>query len=183
MVSPEISRVRNVLRKRLMDASRTAANEKILDRMLLTLAAHGFVTLDPPPPPPRPEGETGATPPLKAAGGRDTPVSPADEYEAVFYPCHAEFRRRDGDIETRLAVCVPPDDAAEVRLFAVHSTPSGQLLVFGLARRHQASEVPAFVANSEASEMVVIDGPRELAFPLHTLVTREYFDGRRSPVQ
>src|SRR5947209_7659494 len=34
-VSPEISKVRNVLRKRLMDTSRTAANEKILDRMLL----------------------------------------------------------------------------------------------------------------------------------------------------
>src|SRR5438045_8334997 len=33
---------------------------------------------------------------------------PADEYEAVFHPCHAEFRRRDGDVETRLAVCVPP---------------------------------------------------------------------------
>ncbi len=49
-VSPEISKVRNVLRKRLMDSSRTAANEKILDRMLLTLAEHGYVTLDPPPP-------------------------------------------------------------------------------------------------------------------------------------
>jgi ADP-ribose pyrophosphatase YjhB (NUDIX family) len=74
-------------------------------------------------------------------------------------------------------------DAAEVRLFAAHSTPSGQLLVFGLARPHAAAEVPAFVANSEASEMVVIGGPRELAFPLHTLVTREYFEGRRSLVQ
>jgi cellobiose phosphorylase len=43
----------------------------------------------------------------------------ADEYEAAFQPCHAEFRRRDGDVETRLAVCVPPDDAAEVRIVTV----------------------------------------------------------------
>ena len=43
----------------------------------------------------------------------------ADEYEAVFHPCHADFRRRDGDIETRLAVCVPPEDTAEVRIVTV----------------------------------------------------------------
>ncbi len=49
-ISPEISRVRTVLRKRLMDAPRLAASEKALDRMLLTLADRGFVVLDPPPP-------------------------------------------------------------------------------------------------------------------------------------
>jgi superfamily II DNA/RNA helicase len=49
-ISPEISKVRTVLRKRLMDAPRLAASEKALDRMLLTLAERGFVTLDPPPP-------------------------------------------------------------------------------------------------------------------------------------
>lgn len=73
-------------------------------------------------------------------------------------------------------------EATEVRLFAVHSTPRGQLLVFGQARPRQAGEV-AFVANSETSEMVVIAGPTELAFPLHTLVTREYFEKRSSLVQ
>ena len=51
-ISPEVSRVRNVIRKRLMDEPRIAASEKTLDRMLLTLAERGFVTLDPPPPPP-----------------------------------------------------------------------------------------------------------------------------------
>src|SRR4051812_28214567 len=44
---------------------------------------------------------------------------PADEYEAVFHPCHIVIRRRDGDLETTLAVCVPPDDAAEVRIVTV----------------------------------------------------------------
>jgi len=56
-VSPEVSRVRTVIRKRLMDQSRIKAGEVVLDQMLLTLAEHGFVTLDPPPPPPPQEGE------------------------------------------------------------------------------------------------------------------------------
>jgi superfamily II DNA/RNA helicase len=56
-ISPEVARVRNVLRKRLMDEPRIRASEKALDRMLLTLAAGGFVTLDPPPPPPSAEGD------------------------------------------------------------------------------------------------------------------------------
>jgi cellobiose phosphorylase len=53
------------------------------------------------------------------SAGHQPLCRPAGEYEAVFRPCHAEFRRRDGDIETRLAVCVPPGDAAEVRLVTV----------------------------------------------------------------
>jgi hypothetical protein len=55
-LSPEVNKVRAVLRKRLMDEPRIAASEKALDGMLQTLAAGGFVALDPPPPPPPPEG-------------------------------------------------------------------------------------------------------------------------------
>jgi hypothetical protein len=51
-ISPEVSLVRNVLRKRLMDEPRVQAQEKNLDRMLLILAAGGFVTLTPEPPKP-----------------------------------------------------------------------------------------------------------------------------------
>ena len=43
----------------------------------------------------------------------------AEEYEAVFRPWRADFRRRDGDLETRLAVCVSPDHDAEVRVVTV----------------------------------------------------------------
>jgi len=60
-LSPEVSKVRSVLRKRLMDEPRIRASEKALDQMLLTLAAGGFVTLDPTPPVPPPEGQD-ATP-------------------------------------------------------------------------------------------------------------------------
>src|SRR5438094_4682289 len=65
-LSPEVARVRSVLRKRLMDESRLKASEKSLDHMLLTLAAGGFATLDPAPPKPAPEGQA----PVAEADGK-----------------------------------------------------------------------------------------------------------------
>jgi superfamily II DNA/RNA helicase len=47
-VAPEVNKVRNVIRKRLLDASRVQAGEKQLEQMLRTLATAGYVTLDPP---------------------------------------------------------------------------------------------------------------------------------------
>jgi superfamily II DNA/RNA helicase len=49
-LSPEVGRLRSIVRKRLMDAPRIAAGERALDNMLLTLAAGGYVTLEPAPP-------------------------------------------------------------------------------------------------------------------------------------
>jgi hypothetical protein len=49
-LSPEVARIRNLIRKRLMDEPRIRASEKILDQMLLILARAGFVTLEPEPP-------------------------------------------------------------------------------------------------------------------------------------
>src|SRR5262245_17026422 len=60
--SPEVSRLRTFVRKRLMDEPRIAAGEKALEKMLLTLAAGGYVTLDPPPPA-APAPAPGAEPP------------------------------------------------------------------------------------------------------------------------
>jgi superfamily II DNA/RNA helicase len=74
-LSPEVTRVRAVLRKRLMDEARVRANERILDGMLLTLAAGGLVTLDPAPP----EGE-GTDEALKAYSPRAaTPTVALDD--------------------------------------------------------------------------------------------------------
>jgi hypothetical protein len=67
-VSPEVARVRTFLRKRLMDAPRIKSAETALDQMLLTLADHGFVTLEPAPPPPPAEGSA---------------PTPAEPYQAV----------------------------------------------------------------------------------------------------
>ncbi len=59
-LSPEVSRIRTVIRKRLMDDNRIVAQEKQLDGMLMTLASAGFVTLEPNP---------------LASGGRQSPDS------------------------------------------------------------------------------------------------------------
>lgn len=50
-VSPDVSLIRSVIRKRLMDEKRIQTQDAQLDRMLLTLASAGFVNLDPAPPP------------------------------------------------------------------------------------------------------------------------------------
>src|SRR5437763_5801534 len=60
-ISPEVDKIRSVVRKRLMDESRIKAGEKILDQMLLTLAKGGFVTLEPEPPPSEPPKEPGSS--------------------------------------------------------------------------------------------------------------------------
>jgi superfamily II DNA/RNA helicase len=82
-LSPEVARVRAVLRKRLMDEARVKASEKALDHALLTLAAGGFVRLEPSPPsPPTPLPGGGSASPLSPPGrgvggeGAAPPYSP-----------------------------------------------------------------------------------------------------------
>ncbi|MCI0456591.1 MAG: DEAD/DEAH box helicase [Gemmataceae bacterium] len=50
-LSPEVTRIRAVIRKRLMDEPRIKAGEVALEQMLQTLAAKGYVRLEPEPPP------------------------------------------------------------------------------------------------------------------------------------
>jgi superfamily II DNA/RNA helicase len=74
-LSPEVAKVRSVLRKRLMDEPRLIAQEKSLQSMLQTLAVGGFVTLDPPPPPPKEEGAPPQeTPPYVIISATPTPL-------------------------------------------------------------------------------------------------------------
>jgi superfamily II DNA/RNA helicase len=49
-VSPDVEKVRVVIRKRLLDEGRIIAGEKALDQMLLTLHNAGYVKLEPEPP-------------------------------------------------------------------------------------------------------------------------------------
>jgi superfamily II DNA/RNA helicase len=72
-ISPDVSKVRAVVRKRLMDPQRLQASEKALDRMLVTLAEREFVTLEPPPPPPAAD----------APGSPVTAPTPAVEYHVI----------------------------------------------------------------------------------------------------
>ncbi len=51
-VSPEVEKIRSVVRKRLLDGPRVEAGMKQLNRMLMTLHEKGFVKLEPEPPTP-----------------------------------------------------------------------------------------------------------------------------------
>ena len=67
-------------------------------------------------------------------------------------------------------------DAAHVMLHAVHSSPSGNLVVFGRAPLLRAADLPPFAGNSEASGREILFVPTELAFPLHTLVLTQMLE-------
>ncbi|KAB8181669.1 NUDIX domain-containing protein [Microbispora catharanthi] len=66
-------------------------------------------------------------------------------------------------------------DAAGVRLFDAVSAPDGTVLIFGLGPRTTSDALPPVARTAETSEWLVIDGPQELAFPLHTRVVARYF--------
>jgi ADP-ribose pyrophosphatase YjhB (NUDIX family) len=68
-------------------------------------------------------------------------------------------------------------DAAEVEHFRTVSSDRGDgvLLVFGRARPRGPDIQSEFVPTAETSELVVIRGATELAFPLHTQAVAEYF--------
>ncbi len=69
-------------------------------------------------------------------------------------------------------------DPAGIRDLTVRSAPDGTLLVFGEAPPMRADELPAFVANAETMERLVIEEPIELAFPTHTDVLADWFARR-----
>jgi len=58
-VSPDVEKIRGVVRKRLLDQPRVEAGMKQLNRMLITLHEKGYLVLSPEPPPP--SRETGGT--------------------------------------------------------------------------------------------------------------------------
>jgi superfamily II DNA/RNA helicase len=82
-LSPEVARVRTVLRKRLMDEARIKASEKALDRMLLTLAERGFVTLEPPLPSEPAALAAGLDAPHPAANAAGSPIQVPPDYQIV----------------------------------------------------------------------------------------------------
>jgi ADP-ribose pyrophosphatase YjhB (NUDIX family) len=75
-------------------------------------------------------------------------------------------------------VVILPEDLRE---FRVKSAPGyNTLIVFGLARRIRASDLPPFAPNEETQEICVLNTPQELAFSTHTEALREYFASRQA---
>lgn len=93
--SPEVDRIRSVVRKRLLDEGRIKGGLNALDRMLLSLAEAGFVVLEPTPPQPA----AGAAAPEEAAAAKAySPIlaKPTPELEKMFkfrsiHPIYAVF--------------------------------------------------------------------------------------------
>ena len=69
-------------------------------------------------------------------------------------------------------------DANAIREVRVLSAPDSTILIFGLASAQASNALEGLRLSDETSEITVISEPVELAFSLHTLVAREYFEGR-----
>lgn len=87
--SPEVEPIRQVLRRRLMDAATIAAEQKRLTRMLVTLHQLGIVQLEPPPP----EAWKNAVNPSAPEALPRERSAPADDEDAPL-PTRAELLAR-----------------------------------------------------------------------------------------
>ncbi|MBN0047653.1 NUDIX domain-containing protein [Streptomyces actuosus] len=68
--------------------------------------------------------------------------------------------------------------AQDVRLADAMSSPDGHLLLFGLLPERPAAALPVSSATEETEGWHLLRRPSELAFPLHTLAVRAWFEGR-----
>jgi ADP-ribose pyrophosphatase YjhB (NUDIX family) len=68
--------------------------------------------------------------------------------------------------------------ARDVRLADAMSSPDGHLLLFGLLPERPAEGLPRSAATDETEGWHLLRRPEELAFPLHTLAVRAWFEGR-----
>ncbi|ANH90533.1 NUDIX domain-containing protein [Streptomyces sp. NPDC057197] len=68
--------------------------------------------------------------------------------------------------------------ARDVRLADAMSAPDGHLLLFGMLPERPAEGLPESAATDETSGWHLLRRPEELAFPLHSLAARAWFEGR-----
>ncbi|WP_413756262.1 NUDIX domain-containing protein [Streptomyces sp. MMBL 11-3] len=66
----------------------------------------------------------------------------------------------------------------DVRLVDALSSPDGHLLLFGALPERPAAELPPSAATDETEGWHLLRGATDLAFPLHTLAVRAWFEGR-----
>ncbi|GHE23908.1 NUDIX domain-containing protein [Streptomyces capillispiralis] len=69
-------------------------------------------------------------------------------------------------------------ESRDVRLADAMSSPDGHLLLFGLLPERPAEDLPPSAPTDETSGRHLLRRPEELAFPLHTLAVRAWFEGR-----
>lgn len=66
----------------------------------------------------------------------------------------------------------------DVRLAEALSSPDGHLLLFGALPERSAADLPPAAPTDETDGWHLLRRPVELAFPLHTMVARAWFEGR-----
>jgi ADP-ribose pyrophosphatase YjhB (NUDIX family) len=81
--------------------------------------------------------------------------------------------RRELLEETGIAIPVE-----SLRLYDVQNGLDDTLVIFGLAAAQPQGVLHPF-ASAETQEVVLIEGPVELGFPMHTEVVKRYFSERR----
>lgn len=68
--------------------------------------------------------------------------------------------------------------ARDVRLADAMSSPDGHLLLFGLLPERPAAGLPPSGPTDETEGRHLLRGPEDLAFPLHSVAVRAWFEGR-----
>ncbi|MEL6348108.1 MAG: NUDIX domain-containing protein [Myxococcota bacterium] len=92
-----------------------------------------------------------------------------DAYEGWEQGCARELWEETG-------VRVAPD---ALTLFSVENAPEDNMIViFALAPVMSAADLPPFEVSAECTARAVLHGPEALAFALHTLAARRFFDRR-----
>ena len=66
----------------------------------------------------------------------------------------------------------------DVRVVDAMSSPDGHLLLFGALPERPADQLPQSAATDETTGWHLLRRPEELAFPLHTVAARAWFEGR-----
>ncbi|MFE2705158.1 hypothetical protein ACFXJP_26035, partial [Streptomyces mirabilis] len=94
----------------------------------------------------------------------------------VYIPPRAEGRPAGPGKDTAHALTAGPRRAG--RPPDAMSSPAGHLLLFGLLPERPAAELPPSAATDETEGWHLLRRPTELAFPLHTLAARAWFEGR-----
>lgn len=70
----------------------------------------------------------------------------------------------------------------ELTLLELISVPEGNLLIFCRSQPRTGQQVDLSFRNAEVSEMVVLHGPQELAFPTHTKMLGQAFVTEKSQI-
>lgn len=176
-ISPDVDIVRKAVSKRLMEPKQLQAAQKNLHRMLRTLHAGGYVTLDPPPP---------APPVVKADGSGDgeadaaSPEPPVTGTMAALLEQAQQTLRRELKTEAKRQGVTPPpaaddkDDSApdEYRPNLATPTPRlAELLAFRSVNPIYGAFLVEHLGKADRDERIqalesVLDIPRSVLKPL-----------------